>query len=233
MEELMNGLLVFLGIILLVVLIIYILQAILLNKLNKLMYGKGTPMAWIPVANIYLLGKLTVNKLVGWILVICCFSTGTVTTTVNGESTTTTLLPGNIGKIVSLIYSISVFVLFIYAVIKYFKLKKEKNIGYSVSNNSTVTSDGTTNLSNHTETVTSSQQPSTNIQSNGVQTQPATPVNANANQTVQQSVANPQVSSTPVQPAATVSASASQAVQQTTTDSSQNQSVQNSDPFNW
>lgn len=204
MEELMGRILVFLGIILVVLIIIYVLQAILLTKLNKLMYGKGTPMAWIPIANIYLLGKLTINKLVGWILVICCFSTGTVTTTVNGESTTTTLLPESIGSIVSIVYSISVFALFIYAIIKYFKLKKEQKLNYNYSNNSTTTSNDTSNLSTNTMTTNSGQQPSNNVQV-GVQTHPAAPA----------------------------STGVGQSVQQPTTDSSQNQSVQNSDPFNW
>ncbi len=53
--------------------IIYVLLAIVLNKINQKMYGKKTPLAWIPICNIYLLGKLTISKTVGWILIIYLF----------------------------------------------------------------------------------------------------------------------------------------------------------------
>ena len=56
-----------------VVILIYILVGILLNKLNKVMYGKGTALAFIPFCNVYLLGKLTINKIVGWVLLGCLF----------------------------------------------------------------------------------------------------------------------------------------------------------------
>ena len=71
--ELFDLLAKFLLIGLAIVIAIYIATAIFLNKFNKLVYGKGTAKAWIPIANIYLLGKLTVNKFVGWILVACIF----------------------------------------------------------------------------------------------------------------------------------------------------------------
>ena len=93
MENVLGALAAFGLIILLVVIVIYVAVGILLNKLNKQINGKGTPMAWIPIANIYLLGKLTVNKIVGWILVACALLTSTYTTTINGVSTTHTILP--------------------------------------------------------------------------------------------------------------------------------------------
>ena len=111
----------------------YIAIAIFLNKFNKLVYGKGTAMAWIPVFNVYLLGKLTVNKLVGWILVICSFLTGTYTTTVNGVETTHTILPKGISSVVSTIYGLAVLGLFIYAIIKYNKLKKEGKVSEQIT----------------------------------------------------------------------------------------------------
>ena len=98
--------------------------AIFLNKFNKLVYGKGTALAWIPICNVYLLGKLTVNKLVGWILVVCVFLTGSYTTTVNEVTTVHTILPENISSVVSTIYGLATFVLLIYAIVKYNKLKK-------------------------------------------------------------------------------------------------------------
>ena len=47
---------------LVIALIIYICTAIFLNKFNKLKYGKGTFMAWIPVFQQYLVGKLAIIK---------------------------------------------------------------------------------------------------------------------------------------------------------------------------
>ncbi len=105
----------------------YIAEGILLYKLNKLMYGKGTPLAWIPICNTYLLGKLTVNKIVGWILVACMFLTANFTITINGVETTKSLLPASIVSVLSPIYSMAVFGLLIYAIIKYVDLKKKAN----------------------------------------------------------------------------------------------------------
>ncbi len=48
----------------------YMLFSFLLNKLNKMVYGKKTILAWIPFANNYVLGKLTVNKVFGWVMLI-------------------------------------------------------------------------------------------------------------------------------------------------------------------
>ena len=118
----------FLGIavvLLLVIIAIYVLYAMFLNNFNKLVYGKGTALAWIPGCNIYLLGKLTVNKIVGWVLVVLMLLSGSYTTTVNGVENTTTILPQPIGTIVSSVYSLAFFGLLIYAIIKYNKLKKE------------------------------------------------------------------------------------------------------------
>ena len=108
------------------VLAVYIAQAIFLSKFHKLVYGKGTALGWIPVCNTYLLGKLVVNKLVGWIMVVAFFLTGTFTVTVNDAQSTYSILPENIRSIYTNIYSTVIFVLFIVAIVKYVKLKKAK-----------------------------------------------------------------------------------------------------------
>ena len=125
MEGFAGTLLAFGAIILVVAIIIYVVMGIVLNKLNKVMYGKGTALAWIPICNTYLLGKLTVNKLVGWILVICIFVTGSFTTTVDGVEKVYSLLPANISSTVTTIYGLVVFGLFIYAIVKYNQLKNK------------------------------------------------------------------------------------------------------------
>ena len=44
---------------------IYIACSKFLSNLNKLIYGKGTILAWLPFTSIYLMGKLAFNNLVG------------------------------------------------------------------------------------------------------------------------------------------------------------------------
>lgn len=68
LESVLGTVIALIVIFLIIVILIYVFSSILLSKLNKLMYGKGTAMAWIPFARIYLLGKLTFNETVGIIL---------------------------------------------------------------------------------------------------------------------------------------------------------------------
>ena len=56
-------------VILAISLAIYIAVGIFLNKFNKLLYGQGTALAFVPVGNLYLMGKLAFNKAVGYILI--------------------------------------------------------------------------------------------------------------------------------------------------------------------
>ena len=118
----MIGMVLFL---LIFVIVMYIVEGIFLTKLNKLMYGKGTALAWIPIANSYLLGKFTINNVVGWLLVAATFLTMNFSTTINGIEKTTSILPDSIRSTVSNILSIFQLGLLVYAIIKYFKLKKE------------------------------------------------------------------------------------------------------------
>ena len=59
-----------------VVLALYIVMGIYLNKLNEIKYGKKTCFAWIPILNFYLLGKLGANKFVGWVMALSVFLMG-------------------------------------------------------------------------------------------------------------------------------------------------------------
>ena len=100
--------------------IVYVSIAIFLNKFNKLVYGKSTALAWIPICNIYLLGKLTINKLVGWILVILMILSSNLS--VGGNQVT--IIPENIKSIMIPAMGIIEFILLIYAIVKYNKMKK-------------------------------------------------------------------------------------------------------------
>ena len=72
------------------------------------MYREKSIMAWIPIVNIYLLGKLTTNKIGGILLflgliIVFCF---------------------DVPFIMFILYIIILIVIYIYAIIKYIKLKK-------------------------------------------------------------------------------------------------------------
>ena len=84
-----------------------ILPGILLYKLNKVMRLEKSIIAWIPIYNIYLLGKLTINELFARLLVIGLF-----------------IFIG--WDITGILYCITIALLYIYAIIKYIKLKKQK-----------------------------------------------------------------------------------------------------------
>ena len=127
MTEVVESILIFSVIVFIVAIVVYVLESIFLYKFNKLVYGKGTPLAWIPICNIYLLGKLAVNKIVGWILVIILFLTGTYTVTVNGVEETYTILPEGIHNVLTVLYYLVFLGLFVYAIIKYMRIKKSRN----------------------------------------------------------------------------------------------------------
>lgn len=109
---------------LLVAITIYILVSLFLNKLNHLIYGRGTALSFIPICNIYLLGKLTLGKGLGWLLIFCLLLTGTYTIEINGVEKVYTILPDTISSWFLGIYNLFVFGLFIYAIFKYKKLKE-------------------------------------------------------------------------------------------------------------
>lgn len=114
--------------VLIIPIIFWIIDGIIINRLNKEMYGKTTALAWVPFCNIYLLGKLTVNKTIGWVLVISNVLTANYTTTINGVQKTYSILPSSISSLLSSIVSTITFCLLIYAIIKYKRLKKSNNI---------------------------------------------------------------------------------------------------------
>ena len=135
MEGLIQMLLGFALIALVIGIILYIVEAIFLNKYNKLVTGKGTIFAWIPFYfQAYLLGKLAFNKVVGWVLVAVEFATAKVkignidVTLIKNES-----LRGTIGTI----YTLATICILVYAFVKYKNLKK------SVVLNNNMVDDGT------------------------------------------------------------------------------------------
>ena len=128
-DGLMTMLGAFLIVFLFIFVLIYVLISLLLYKLHKIIYGKGTVLAWIPILSIYVLGKVTFeSKIVGIALLLMYFLTLTIETTVNGVTTTHSLLPSNILSTFQYIYSIVTILLLLYAIFEYFNLKKGGNI---------------------------------------------------------------------------------------------------------
>ena len=103
---------------------IYIVCSKFLSNFNKLKYGKGTILAWLPFTSIYLMGKLAFNNLVGWGLLVICILSSSYTVTVNGVETVQTIAPASIQGPLSKIYPLLNFGVFVYCIIKYNKLKK-------------------------------------------------------------------------------------------------------------
>lgn len=123
--------LVFFGIII----AIYIACSKFLSNFNKLKYGKGTILAWLPFTSIYLMGKLAFNELAGWGLLIMCILSSSYTVTVNGVETVQTIAPASIQGPLSKIYPFLNLGTLVYCIFKY---KKLKNSGFSPIKNTSV-----------------------------------------------------------------------------------------------
>ena len=102
---------------------IYIVCSKFLSNFNKLKYGKGTILAWLPFTSIYLMGKLAFNELAGWGLLVICILSSSYTVTVNGVETVQTIAPASIQGPLSKIYPLLNFGVFVYCIFKYNKLK--------------------------------------------------------------------------------------------------------------
>lgn len=146
--------------ILLVAIAIYVLVGLLLNSFNKQVEGKGTALAWIPILNTYLLGKLLLNKGFGWALLIAQIAimvlTSTGSVTVNDTETSTfSILKEPASTIVSSIWGAICLALIIWAIVKYFKIKKSP-----ASTNNVNT--GLNNFQNISQTSNPNQNPNQN-----------------------------------------------------------------------
>ena len=103
---------------------IYIVCSKFLSNFNKLKYGKGTILAWLPFTSIYLMGKLAFNELAGWSLLVICILSSSYTVTVNGVETVQTIAPASIQGPLSKIYPLLNLGILVYCIFKYNKLKK-------------------------------------------------------------------------------------------------------------
>lgn len=103
-------------------LLFYIVLSIILSKLNKLIYRKSTILAFIPIGQLFLLGRLAFNSLFGLLLIVLLFiSNGSYD--IFGQ--TYTIIPNNmpLRNVYPILAIVLLFLSFIVAIIKIFMLK--------------------------------------------------------------------------------------------------------------
>lgn len=113
---------------LLLILIIYIAICIFLNALHKKIYARGTVLSFIPICNIYILGKLSFSKITGYILAIFYILLMDFKLTLNGTVKEISIIPKTLKPTLLLVYNIILLILFIVCIFKYFRLKKNNYI---------------------------------------------------------------------------------------------------------
>ena len=107
-------------------LILYVIFSSILSKANKTIYEEKNIFAWIPIFNLYLLGKIAINKIIGVILVLIEFLIGFLCSIPYFQN----VIPSYIVDILSLVFIFVIIILFFIVLAKYFKVKKRKRIVY-------------------------------------------------------------------------------------------------------
>lgn len=127
MEGLENVFLLLKGFVILVlsfVFIVYIILGVVLTKLNKKIYGKATILAWLPFFNIYLLGKLTIGRLMGFVLVFFSLLGTRYEFSNNGNTVIYVIIPDFLRPYYLVFTALIIISLFICAIVKLNKLSK-------------------------------------------------------------------------------------------------------------
>ena len=127
MEGLENVFLLLKGFAILVlsfVLIVYIILGVVLTKLNKKIYGKATILAWLPFFNIYLLGKLTIGRLMGFVLVFFSLLGTRYEFSNDGNTVIYVIIPDFLRPYYLVFTALIIISLFICAIVKLNKLSK-------------------------------------------------------------------------------------------------------------
>ena len=125
MQETSSFLYFFLIMLIIVVMICYVALAIFLTNFSKKIEGKPNIMAWIPFSNIYLLGKLTFSKDVGYGLLALLILSCTLTLKID-RMTIILSLPSVLQMILGAAFAGAFVAILIFGIRKYEKLKKEK-----------------------------------------------------------------------------------------------------------
>ncbi len=111
--------------IIIMIIAIYLSSSLILNSYHKLLYKKNSIIAFIPILNIYLLGKLCINKLLGWLMIFWIIMLLEVNVTINYRPYDFAIIPDGIFKnILFIIYFLMILSMYIYVIIKLYKSSK-------------------------------------------------------------------------------------------------------------
>lgn len=131
----MSGFLLFFTIVIILIFVIcYAALAIFLDNFYKKLYGESTVMAWIPFANIYLLGKLTFSKDAGYGLVALFVLSGTIRLTFD-RTTIVLSLPNILQMILGAVFAGAFVATLIFGIRKYGRLNNVSNNNKNVKTN--------------------------------------------------------------------------------------------------
>lgn len=126
LERVDKNLLILFVITIATLLILYVIFSSILSKANKTIYEEKNIFAWIPIFNLYLLGKIAINKIIGVILVLIEFLIGFLCSIPYFQN----VIPSYIVDILSLVFIFVIIILFFIVLAKYFKIKKRKRTVY-------------------------------------------------------------------------------------------------------
>lgn len=107
--------------------ILHLILGICINKIYERKENKKTAMAYIPLANIYLLGSLTIHKIVGWLLIIIIILNFNYPIINDDKIIIKRILPMNLNSIINLFILLSVILLFILLILKLINNKEKAN----------------------------------------------------------------------------------------------------------
>jgi hypothetical protein len=101
---------------------LYSMFAVFLNKVSNVKYGKPTILAWIPVLNIFLLGRLAIHWIVGILLVLALLFGVCVSFDISGLESIHNLLPSDYVIPYQIAFAVIIVIMAIIAKAKYNKI---------------------------------------------------------------------------------------------------------------
>ena len=113
-------------IILVVSIVIFIIQALITNKLNKTLYGNSSIFAFIPFLNMFTLGKVCADEIVGFVLMVMLILCFRLEIGILGVEKTFALIPESTSSILFPYCIFLIGCLFVYSIFKFFRSIKEK-----------------------------------------------------------------------------------------------------------
>ena len=104
----------------------FIIQALITNKLNKTLYGRGSFFAFIPFLNMFTLGKVCADEIVGFVLMVMLILCFRLDITIGEVDKTFAIIPESTRSILFPYCLFLIGCLFIYSIIKFFISIRDK-----------------------------------------------------------------------------------------------------------